>query len=382
MSSGKRIFIGFNNIIGYGTNLRDGLREISEEAYFYSFTEDKYQRGEPDSDVMADLIRICNSAISPRVVCKIFKAPFIILSEICTLIFYLLLPLRFDVFVFLSELKYQKFVLWWIKRFDKRIFFVFFGSDIRPANTDGALLEQFSKDDIQVIIKKQKKLIDVVECYCDYIISHPPISSFQTRPFFQYVKIGIPTPKKHIPFRESTGVTRIVHAPTTRGAKGSFEIRMMIEKLIENGNKILYLELYGLPHEKVIAEISMANVVIDQLYTDIPSSGLSIDGSMCGVPVISGTYYNFLEYDLHPGIDYPDCVLCNPHNFTYELDKLISGYNITKDIGVRAHRFVTDMWNPAVVASKYIAILNGRANSDWIYTPSLNTQEYGFGIKL
>jgi hypothetical protein len=377
----RKIFIGFKNIIGYGTSLRDGFREIGEEAYFYSFEEDKYQRGEPDSDIISDVIRLCKSAIYPPIGFKILKIPFIVLSEVCIFIFYLLLPLRFNVFVFLSEYKYQKFILWWIKQFNKKIFFVFFGSEIRPANIDGVIDGNFSKEDISNIIIKQKTLVNIVECYSDYIISHPPISLFQTRPFFQYMKIGVPTPKRHCTIKSHGNVTRIVHAPTSRKSKGSFEIQNVVETMIENGYKIIYVELYGLPHTRVIDEILKSDIVIDQLYSDIPSSGTSIDGCSCGVPVISGTYYDFSEYNLYPGVDYPECVLCNPDNVMYELDRMIADYNITRDIGKKAHHFVVDSWNPSAVASKYVDILDGRANTDWIYIPSLNKQAYGYGFK-
>jgi len=380
----RRICIGFTNIIGYGTSLRDGFREIGEDARCYIFGNDNYNRGEPDHDILIDMYNILYCSIQPKVKFRFLKIPFIVLSEAIILLFYFLAPFRFDVFVFLSESKHQRLVLWWIKHFiGRKIFFVFFGSDIRPAKLDGALLNLLPPNEIQGFMQKQKRLVDSVEKYCDYIISHPPISMFQTRPFFQYIKIGVPTPTQSAAreYRNDTDVTRILHAPTSKGAKGSPEIRRLIEKMINNGHKILYLELYGLPHADVIREMLLADIVIDQLYTDIPVSGTTLDGCACGVPVIGGTYYDFGEYNLIPGVDYPDCILCHPNNLMYELDRMITERNINMAVGLRALEFVSTKWNNAAIAYKYIQILSCRAKQDWIYVPSENTQIYGCGVK-
>lgn len=386
----RRIFIGFKNIIGYGSSLRDGFREIGEDAYFYLMYRDKYNRGNTDRDVFLDLFRIISPSQDVTIRDGFFNylvSRFLITVSICFLfLFVVSMPFRFNTFIFISSEWWHKYMYWWLKRFNTKVIVIFFGSEIRPAGVDGVWLSSgYDDKEIINIMKKQKKIVDFVELYADYIISHPPISKYQTRPFYQYIKVGIPVSIENVGIkttRNLDGVIKIVHSPTVPKAKGTLEIRNIIGKLILNGHKILYIEICNSAHKNVISEMSEADIIIDQMYSDIPTSGTTIDGAVNGVPVVIGSYYNFYDYGVDGGVDYPPCVICNPYNIQHEVERLISDYNYRKSIGKGAFDFIHSNWKASDVARNYISIIDGFADHSWIYIPSNNTQQYGCGIKM
>jgi hypothetical protein len=324
--------------------------------------------------------------MKPMVGWVYLKAPFFIMSRISLLLFYLTLPFRFDTFIFISTTKWQWFLLRWIRLFKRETMIIFFGSDIRPVNEDGVLNRLFiGQSDVDRKTRQQKKTVEMVEFYCDYIVSHPPISRFQRRPFYQYMKLGVPVKyKKYCQpgITQMDGdVLKIVHAPTDKHAKGTYDIRESIKTLISRGHKIFYLEMYGRTYDEVMGEILTADIVIDQLYTDIPSSGTSVDAAILGKPAISGTYYDFNDIDLIDGVDYPPCVLCHPYNFTMELEKLIGNEQRRATIGELAGDYIFKKWECQLVARRIMAIFNKRAHNDWIYIPDDETPRYGCGVK-
>lgn len=386
----RKIFIGFKNIIGYGSLLRDGFRDIGEDASFYLMYRDKYNRGTTDRDVFLDLFRMISPSQGINIrdgICNYLVSRFLIAVSLFSLFLFIVsMPFRFNTFIFISSEWWHKYMYWWLKRFDTKVIVVFFGSEVRPANRDGVWLNcGYSDKEITDIMKKQKKLVEFVELYADYIISHPPISTYQTRPFYQYIKVGIPVDIHNYISKnpqKSDGVIKVVHSPTVPKAKGTSEIRNTIEKLILNGNKILYIEICNSTHDNVIQEMANADIIIDQTYSDIPTSGTTIDGAVNGVPVVSGSYYNFYEYDLASGVDYPPCVICNPYNIQYEVERIISDFNYRRKLRDAAFDFVYNRWKPCDIAKNYISIIGGVADQSWIYIPSSNAQYYGCGIKM
>lgn len=386
----RKIFIGFKNIIGYGSSLRDGFRDIGEDAFFYLMYKDKYDRGTTDRDGFLDIFRTISPSQEITLkdgICNWLVSLFLNMVAVCSLfLFILLMPFRFNTFIFISAEWWHKYMYWWLKRFDTKVIVIFFGSEVRPAIIDGVWLNSgYSDKEITDIMKKQKKLVDVVELYADCIISHPPISKYQTRPFYQYMKVGIPTPINKTGMKipqKCDGVIKVVHSPTVPKAKGTSEIRKTIEKLISNGHKILYIEICNSAHNNVIREMVDADIIIDQMYSDIPTSGTTIDGAVNGVPVVSGSYYNFNEYDMVSGVDYPSCVICNPYNIQCEIEHLISDFEYRRKIGDDAFDFVYSRWKPRDIAENYISIIEGVADNSWIYIPSSNNQHYGCGINV
>jgi hypothetical protein len=298
----------------------------------------------------------------------------------------------------LSRFPYYKFVLKWISKFNSKIVVVFFGSDVRSAHFDGALIGlcDGNKDEINRLAQEQIQFVTTVEKYATRIVSHPPISMFQKRRFAQYLKIGIPMYydyTKKLVHKPHDAITTVLHAPSDSSSKGTHEIRETIKRLISSGHKILYKEIKSVSNDEIMREISNSDIVIDQLYSDIPISRIALESILCGVPVLVGSYHDFTKYNLFSGVDYPEVYMCKPHNLENVLESVIENRDGRIKKSIRARDFVIKNWNPTSIAKKYQGLLLGgckksmvdslHESNDWFYLPEENKEPlYGYGIKF
>ena len=84
---------------------------------------------------------------------------------------------------------------------------------------------------------------------------------------------------------------RVLHVPSSAAAKGSVEIRRTISDLVAGGVPIEFVELSNASNEEVLAALKGADLVVDQLYSDIVMPSLAKEAAVLGVPVIVAGYF-------------------------------------------------------------------------------------------
>jgi glycosyltransferase involved in cell wall biosynthesis len=99
-------------------------------------------------------------------------------------------------------------------------------------------------------------------------------------------------------------VLRLVHIPSSPLLKGTSFFRAAIEQLKNEGLEFEYIELTGLTHAQAWAELSRADIVLDQLLIGGFGS-LSVEGMGLGKPVVCFLIDSVMREH------YPDCPIVN-----------------------------------------------------------------------
>ena len=129
-----------------------------------------------------------------------------------------------------------------------------------------------------------------------YLITTPDLRDFAPNavhiPFFA-------TPANAAARRERTSKRiKIVHATNHRGIEGSRQIRAAIDEVIRRGHDVEYVELNGVRHERVLAELSNADLSIGKMKMGYYAN-LQIESMVSGVPTITYIRPDFMTEELH-----------------------------------------------------------------------------------
>src|SRR6185295_19709065 len=142
--------------------------------------------------------------------------------------------------------------------------------------------------------------------------------------FASFLWVGIPfvMPPQPPPITKA-GSLRILHAPSLPAAKGTPQIRMVIDKLHERGFEFEYIEVIGKPHGEVIRELAACDFVIDQIYSDTPMPGFATEAAFMAKPAIVGGYGLKTLDSILPADQIPPSFVCHPSELEQAVEKLI-----------------------------------------------------------
>jgi hypothetical protein len=128
-----------------------------------------------------------------------------------------------------------------LKMCGKRIVSVFLGDDIRhwcPYEHEMRLLGwehelkpniEFIKSDCTSFFSEKIRVVRAAERYADLILSDSSTEQLQTRPYVTYrPAIDLSQHRFHVPNRE---VLFVLHAPSSRGGKGTDSVLAAVEQL-------------------------------------------------------------------------------------------------------------------------------------------------------
>jgi len=188
----KKIFIGFSEVANYYTNLTKGFKEIGYEYFLITFGKNKRLYNiEDDKFFDQKITHFLTNKINKSIYCKVFFYPFFIFLRLYLFFKY---TYKCDIFIF----SYNSSFLWLydlpiLKFFNKKIIFVYHGSDSRPPYLSGNYINNgfslnFVKKFSHWVYKKNK----TVENYSDHIISLPSSGQFFSRKLINFLWIGLP----------------------------------------------------------------------------------------------------------------------------------------------------------------------------------------------
>lgn len=397
----NRVLVGPLEISGYYGRLTRGLQAAGVKADFVTFSQHPF--GYEGPELKSALLNAIHA--SHRWIRFQSKLPVLLVSSIpwllLTYAWSLAAIFRYKTFVFgfgQSLFPGTHFDLALLKLLRKRVIMnIGHGSEARPAYVDGVHMETHSSGDAAFYVKSARKMraqIRGLEKWCSVIIGSPfSTHFFATRPFVNWFELGIPSghtePKNSREVFQSAGTSGrsvalagnrqivIVHAPSAPLAKGTQEIRSAVEALKNEGWRINFVELIGVPHQVVMEKLSTCDFVVDQLFSDTPLPGLATEAATFGKPTILGSYAveAFLRYV--PERMRTCSYVVHPDHLKEAIEDFLLNPNKVLEIGERARSFVEEEWNNTAVAVRYRSLMNGSPPVEWLVDPLV--VDYIFG---
>ena len=184
-SPNLRVFFGLQEIAGYYCQLLQGLREQGCLADFYAISDHpfSYKQVQVDNTLthLCRWLKRCEGKSKWRggILFWLLLQDFIKI-----LLFFFVLP-RYDVFIFSYRSTFFHYMeLPLLKMCNKRVFYVFHGSDSRPPYLNGTMDFQDAKY-LNHATKKIKSFVSRVEKYADLIIVKSGKCSVSFKTFYQ-----------------------------------------------------------------------------------------------------------------------------------------------------------------------------------------------------
>jgi hypothetical protein len=388
-----RILVGTTEISGYNSSLVGGFSNIGVDADFVCFDDYPFDEIKtlPIARIIGKLYRLFKSGN------RLAAVPGCVLGFL--LFFYSLL--RYDVFIFCykNSLIPGNLDLPVLKLFKKKIIWIFHGTDIRPMYMDGNYVSKIYSRELEVSdmvseILRQKERVRFIEKYADIIIAQPLHSIFLTKPFVNEVLIGYPVVDRYAGnIQKSGSMIRILHAPSNPLLKGTEKIRELMEN-IKQKYPVEYVEISDSPHDVVLYEMALCDIVIDQMFSDLSIPVLSTEACMMGKPSVVGGYprlYPHLERYIYPlynnvqkpvtAFVFPDKIKDSDINFELVIERLVRDSDFRTSMGVLARKYYETTCKPSIVAQRFVDIINGNIDNAWMINPMDIAYVHGCGCQ-
>lgn len=263
----------------------------------------------------------------------------------------------------------------WIRARGGKIVFLNLGSDLRPPYMDGpALHRNPSPRTLLKLTRQRYKRARVQETYGDLIIAAPSCGHFLTRSFATWFIVGLPQntpptrPVKSLTQHPANAI-RILHAPSDPAVKGTDAVRQAVRNCRKHGLLIDYIELNEVAHERVLAEIDAADILIDQVYSDLPMAGFGAEGAARGVPTLVAGYFSPFATERIPEDLRPPANFVLPKDLGRALFDIVADRELQIRLGEAGRQFVRTTWSPKSSAARIRECLETGIRPEWSVDP-------------
>lgn len=248
-----------------------------------------------------------------------------------------------------------------IKLFKKKLVIIYLGSEIRHwyayqkeleelgyAELFATCIETYRQQKYGTYFEKKHR-VDIAEKYADLILSQPGFAQLQTRPYLRStVGLNLKDYKYNLMARE---IPIIVHAPSSRGIKGTEFILDAINKLRDEGINFEFKLIENLPNHKLIELLQDVDIVVDELNSDTIGV-LSTEGMATGNVVLTSYLADFVKVPL------PCPILNTTRNSIYEnLKRAIIDIEFRKRTSEQNRKYVEEHNDVSKIAKREIDIL-------------------------
>lgn len=385
MNNNVSIFMGLTNIAGYFSKLKIGFDELGINSYLFDVTSDPFSyTNSSEVNKYVQFLRYLY-VIHSKYSNKIVKLIFIAIYKLCLFPIFIWSIFKFDVFIFgFNHSFYRLYDLPILKFFNKKIIFVYLGSDSRPPYMSGIdlIIKKKSLEELFSKTKKIKNKIHFVEKYADYVINNPASGQFHQKNFINWMCIGMPTILYDFDsnnFSSKKNEIRIIHAPTRPITKGSAIFSEIIQRLQLKYN-INYIELVGKSNSEVLDELKRCDFVLDEIYSDIPIAGLSSEAAAFKkISIVAGYYNEKIKNDVKDNY-LPPSLFINPSDIEENIINLIENKYKISVLGKEIFDFIAENWSSKEIANKFSMLINDKFPEEWLYNTMDNSYIYGYGI--
>ena len=281
-----------------------------------------------------------------------------------------------------------------LRLFGKRVVHMYVGTASRPRylsayakkalDSNEGIANKFTAKLIKRT-RRQQARVRATSRAANYVIENPLCGHFQTRPFVNYFKVGMPirmigeSPETQT--ETTTRKTRILHCPSRPEIKGTRRILgTLTPEVLERLNAELIV-LTGVPHSHVLEEIQKSDFIIDQLYSDSPLAGFAAEAaSHHRVPVVGGYGWEDVRQNLD-NEDIPPAMLCKPKDLLSAVEELCNDTLKRRQLASRLNKFLSQgAWSGQAFASKLGRVLNNDVPDSWLVDPQTIRYKHGVGL--
>ncbi|MDH6255410.1 hypothetical protein [Aurantimicrobium minutum] len=394
-SHSQRVLLGPQEISGYYKNLEKGFLQNGVPAKLITTHPHPFDYGQATPNPRLAFLA-SNAVIKHReagLLGRLFWASLYMFFSF--LIVFWSIP-RFDVFVFAWGTSFLPFNLDIpvYRLFGKKVFVILgHGSEARPPYMSTPPYDGFPKtkaevNKLQAQIKRVARSVRRNERLANRVIGMQMTAQFLTKPFIDFYRIGLPSPKpddldNQIAEHDPLNPIVVLHVPSNKAVKGTDEIRIAMERIIQSFPNVEYRELSGVGHSEILAAMANSDIVLDWLWSDIPMAVVGTEAAGLSKPTIISSYgwEQWERWEQIHGKEFlPPVIRATPETLGQVIHDAISEISRSKNIGFQAHQFISKVWTPSQVASNFTKVISGNIPESWIMTPEQVDYLWGAGV--
>ena len=135
-----------------------------------------------------------------------------------------------------------------------------------------------------------------------------------------------------------------------------------------------------MPNSQVLSEISKADIVVDELFSDTLLATFATESAFLGKPVITSGYYaRHIDKD-HEGIDLPPTIFVEPDQYKTQLKTLVDSVLTGNHVNTELPDWIKHNWSPKKVAQRILQVIDKKAPKQWFCDPTQIQYLYGWGL--
>ena len=379
-----KIFLGVKEYAGFYRSLHQGFLDAGLHANLYLYASHPFHYGEAENK--DSILRVIQSIYRYRrhsksiflkliliSVCSVFKL--VLLLRIARKYDCLILSASSNIFCSLDLLILKKFLA-------KRIIVTCHGSDVRSPYLDAKITSNFALLLIKTL--RVKIRVRIIEKYADEIINDLGMSGFFKRKLVGHRFLGLPTDMCNRPetsYKIPNRKIKILHCPSNTDVKGTAEITDVMRRLVTIfPDKISFDTVKGVTHDKLIERIDEADLVVDQLYSDIYMATLAVECCWRKTPVIVGNVISKHKWDtIYRDLlgEIPN-IFIEPSGLEECLRSIIDGNIDLASVAEEQYKYVSH-WTPKKIAYQYKKIILSETPENYLFVPDTGN-EFGIGL--
>ena len=139
------------------------------------------------------------------------------------------------------------------------------------------------------------------------------------------------------------------------------------------------VELSGVPHDRVLEALRDADLVVDQLYSDVALAGFAGEAAAAGLPVVVAGYGRDEIEEALCGRPFPPVVFCRPDDLEETLERLATDGKLRREFGDSARKYIECELGPRDLAQRLLDAIGGE-RPEWMFDPQRITYVHGCGL--
>ena len=345
----KRVCIGYNNIVGVGTTLKDGMLDNGFLTEFYS-NEKTIHKFDYAENTKYRRIRI------PR------RKPF---SYVYAFIKVFLLAMKYDYFIIVqlngNLINHYRDVQI-LRFFRRKTMLILAGCDARIPDK----VEQFKwnpcrdcsdeyKKFVRCDVNSKKKKLKQAEKLFSIIASPEECSGYLSKPFKPF-RFPIHTNAFTPVYPIVADKLVILHAPSHHHVKGTRYIKESVERLALKYTNVEFVCIQNAPKSEVLFHLKRAHIVIDQMLVGFYGM-FAVEAMALGKPVVC-----YIRPDIWMDIE-DNCPIinANPDNLYACLAGLIENEETLREIGEQSRKYAENNHDVNIVSRNILNWFNEKA---------------------